>query len=95
MEVQIGAGELLLNLAGRYTKDVTVQVNGGVGEARIRLPKSVGAIVDAKGGIGSISAQGLTQRDGKYYNDAYADGKPAVRMEVRGGVGEIKLSVEE
>lgn len=94
MEVNIGAGEMVLNLAGKYTRDVTVEVNGGVGEARIRLPRDMGAEVDATGGIGNIDAKGLSKRDGKYYNDAYAEGKPAVRMEVHGGVGSIILSVE-
>lgn len=94
-EVNMGAGEMVLNVSGKYNGDVTVRVNGGVGEARIRLPKGVGAVVDAAGGIGSISANGLTKRDGKYYNDAYAEGKPAVRMVVKGGVGDIILSVGE
>ena len=95
VEVDIGAGEMSLNVAGHYTRDVTVQVNGGVGEARIKLPKDMGAVVDATGGIGSISANGLTKRDGKYYNDAYAEGKPAIRMTVRGGVGDVVLSLAE
>jgi hypothetical protein len=94
MEVKMGAGELLLNVAGRYAKDVTVTVSGGAGEARIRLPKDMGAVVDAHVGIGGIDTKGLTKRDGKYYNDAYAEGKPAVRVEVQGGVGDITLSVE-
>lgn len=94
LEVNMGAGEMTLDMAGKYMKDVTVQVNGGVGEAKIRLPKATGAVVDAAGGIGGVSAHGLTKRDdGKYYNDAYADDKPAVRMKVRGGVGDINLTV--
>ncbi len=95
MEVNAGAGEMTLNLTGKYTRDVSVQVNGGVGEARIRLPKDVGTVVDAHGGIGSIDTKGLTKRDGKYYNDAYAEGKPALHLEVQGGVGEIVLTVGE
>jgi hypothetical protein len=95
LDVQMGAGELQLNLAGRYAKDVAVQVHSGVGEARIRLPKDMGVVVDAKAGIGGVNAKGLTQRDGKYYNAAYAEGKPALRMEVHGGVGEVTLSVED
>ena len=91
----MGAGEMVLNVAGKYTRDVTVQVNGGVGEARIKLPKDMGAVVEATGGIGSISTNGLTRRDGKYYNDAYSEGKPAVRMEVHGGVGDVIFSVGE
>jgi hypothetical protein len=94
VKVAMGAGELRLNVAGTYNKDVTVQVNGGAGESRIRLPRDMGAVVDAHVGIGGINTSGLRKRDGKYYNDAYAEGKPAVRMDVRGGVGDITLSVE-
>jgi hypothetical protein len=46
-------------------------------------------------GIGGINAKGLTQRYGKYYNDAYTEGKAAVRVDVRAGVGEVTLSVED
>ncbi|HVW07265.1 MAG TPA: toast rack family protein [Bryobacteraceae bacterium] len=91
-EVNMGAGNMTFNMANRYTQDVNVQINGGVGEAHIRLPKETGAVVDATGGIGSVQADGLTKRgDGKYYNAAYADDKPAVHMKVRGGVGDIIL----
>jgi hypothetical protein len=93
-DVNVGAGELHLNVAGKYAKNVDVTVNGGAGQSNIRLPKDMGAIVDATVGIGGVDANGLTQRDGKYYNAAYAEGKPAVRVHVRGGVGDIKLSVE-
>jgi hypothetical protein len=94
VEVNMGAGEMTLDMAGKYKRDVTVQVHGGVGEARIKLPKDIGAEVKATGGIGSIETTGLTKRDGKYYNDAYSEDKPAVHMEVQGGVGNINLSVE-
>jgi hypothetical protein len=93
VKVEMGAGEMSLNLAGKYKKDVDVQVDGGAGEAKIRVPGDIGAVVDATLGIGGIEAGGLTKRDGKYYNDAYAEGKPAVRLKVRGGVGQITLSV--
>lgn len=95
LEVNMGAGEMMLDVSGKYTKDVTVDVNGGVGEAEIRLPKGIGAEVRATGGIGNISTKGLTQRDGKYYNDAYAEDKPAVRVHVQGGIGNITFKVGE
>jgi hypothetical protein len=89
-EVNMGAGNMTFSMADRYSQDVNVQINGGVGEAHIRLPHETGAVVDATGGIGSIQAGNLTKRDdGKYYNAAYADDKPAVHMKVRGGVGDI------
>jgi hypothetical protein len=95
VEAELGGGELDLNVSGKYPKDVPVQVNGGAGETRIRLPKEMGAVVSARVGFGNINASGLTKRDDKYYNAAYAEGKPAVRVDVRGGAGEITLSVGE
>jgi hypothetical protein len=94
LEIHIGVGELNLNLAGKYEKDVSVSVRGGVGEATIRLPRNFGVIADAKGGIGSIDVKGLTQRGGRYVNDAYQEGKPALRLDVRGGVGSINLIID-
>jgi hypothetical protein len=94
LEVNMGAGEMTLNVAGKYPKDVNVIVTGGAGEARIRLPKDMGAVVEATVGIGGVDVKGLIKRDGKYYNDAYAEGKPAVHLEVHGGVGELTLSAE-
>jgi hypothetical protein len=91
-DINTGAGNMKLNLAGKYKKDVTVEVQGGAGNTSIRLPKDMGAVVKATLGIGSIDAGALTQRDGKYYNSAYAEGKPAVHVNVRGGVGDIRLS---
>lgn len=93
LEVHMGAGEMKLNLAGKYPKDVPVEVNGGAGTAEIQLPKDMGVEVDAKVGIGSINTGGLQKRDGKYYNDVYAEGKPAIHLDVKGGVGEINLTV--
>jgi hypothetical protein len=94
VEVHMGAGDLKLNVSGKYTTDVTVKVSGGAGDARIQLPKDMGAVVTASIGVGSVNVKGLTKRDGKYYNAAYADGKPAVRMDVRGAVGDIDLNAE-
>jgi hypothetical protein len=94
LEVHLGVGDLKLNVAGKYPKDVTMQVNGGTGDLRVRLPKDMGVVVNASIGVGDVSANGLTKRDGKYYNAAYAEGKPAIRMDVRGTVGDIHLSTE-
>lgn len=93
MEVHMGAGEMKLNLAGKYPRDVPVEVNGGAGTADIQLPKDMGVEVEAKLGIGGINANGMQKRDGKYYNDAYAEGKPTIHLAVKGGVGEINLTL--
>lgn len=95
LEVKMGAGELKLNLAGDYGRNVEAVVHGGVGEARITLPRTMGVVVDAKGGLGGINAYGFTKKGDRYYNQAYGEDKPHIRLEVRGGVGQISLRLAD
>lgn len=91
LDVEIGAGEIIADLTGNWKHDVDVQVHGGVGSATIRLPKDVGVRVRAQGGIGSISVDGL-RHDGDYYvNDAFGKSPVTMKVEVEGGIGEIRL----
>jgi len=93
-EFDIGAGEVIADLTGDWTEDVNVRIEGGVGSATVRLPRSVGVRVRAEGGIGSISVDGL-RHDGDYYvNDAYGKSPVAMNVTVEGGIGEIRLRQE-
>jgi N-terminal domain of toast_rack, DUF2154 len=92
VEIHMGVGQLDLDLKGQPKKDYQVTVHGGVGEATIHLPDSVGVIANAHGGIGSISAHGLHKSGGRYVNDAYDNNaKVNVRLDINGGIGAINL----
>jgi predicted membrane protein len=68
-----------------------VSINGGVGEATVRLPSDVGVYAEARGGIGEISAKGMHQDGSTYYNDAYRKSPVTIKLDVHGGIGSIKL----
>jgi len=91
VEVHMGVGELRLDLRGVPKNDYSVSVRGGVGEATIYLPRDVGIVADATGGIGGISVRGLEKSDGRYTNAAYGHAKTTVRLDIRGGIGSINL----
>lgn len=91
VDVHMGVGELRLDLRGTPKNDYTVHMRGGVGEATIYLPRNVGIVADAQGGIGGITAHGLEKRNGEYVNDAYGRAKTTVRLDIRGGIGAINL----
>jgi hypothetical protein len=91
VEIELGVGELKMDLRGTPKNDYSVFIHGGVGEATVYLPQNVGIEADVKGGIGDIHAPGLEKRDGRYVNDAYGHAKTTVHLEVRGGIGEIRL----
>jgi hypothetical protein len=89
--VEMGVGEIQLDLRGRPKHDYSVRVRGGVGEATVRLPSDVGIYAEARGGIGEISAKGLRHEGSAYFNDEYKKSPVTVKLDIEGGIGSIKL----
>jgi hypothetical protein len=91
LQIQMGAGQVDLDLSGKPAHDYEVTIQGGIGQATVHLPENVGVYAIARGGLGSISVTGL-QKDGDHWqNDLYDKAKVNVRIEVNGGIGEIRL----
>ena len=94
LQVHMGVGSLNLDLRGAPKDNYDVEIHGGVGEATILVPNSVGISASAKGGIGDISVQGLEKRNGRWVNEAYDRAPVRIRLEISGGVGDIRLVAE-
>ena len=93
-DINMGVGELKMDLRGQPKRDYSVHIQGGVGEATVHLPADVGIYAEASGGIGEISATGLRREDGHFRNDAYGHAKTTIRLNVKGGIGSIRLVAE-
>jgi len=91
VEVNVGVGEMKMDLRGDPKRDYTVQIHGGVGEATVYLPRDAAISATAAGGIGEIKATGLEKRDGVWINPERINAPVTVRLDVKGGVGEIHL----
>jgi hypothetical protein len=91
VSVQMGVGSLNLDLRGRPQHDYNVHIQGGIGEAIVRLPASAGVYANANGGIGEIKTRGLRKEGDHWENDAYPTSKVRVRVDVQGGIGSITL----
>jgi N-terminal domain of toast_rack, DUF2154 len=94
VEVEVGAGEIKLDLRGTPKRDYNVKVRGGVGEATIWVPRSARVIAEASGGIGGIQVRGFEKRDGRYENSADPRAQTTIHLDVKGGVGAINLYSE-
>lgn len=93
-QLNIGAGEARVDLSGERAKDLEADIHGGVGEATILLPKTVGVVATVHGGLGSIDTRGLKEDGGQYVNDAYGKSPTTIHLTVNGGIGSIKLQQE-
>ena len=91
VDVNIGAGEVEVNLRGEPKRGYDVQIRGGVGKTVVYLPKDAGVAATATKGIGAINIEGLEQRDGVWVNPDRVGAPVTIRLDVKGGVGEIRL----
>ena len=94
LTLNMGAGHVDVDLTGDRKKDLDADIEGGVGQATIRLPAKIGVVVHASGGLGSINAHDFKHDDDEYTNDAYGKTPVTIRLKVEGGVGEINLIQE-
>ena len=92
LAVHIGAGQVRLDLSGQPTHDYDVKIDSGVGQADVRLPSGVGITLEAHKGIGSINVTGLEKHGDHWENDLYNKSKVTVKVQVNGGIGEIKIA---
>ena len=90
----LGAGEVDVDLRGNPKRSYDVQINGGVGQATIHVPTSVAISATAVGGIGEINVRGLEKRGGRWINPLHENSPVTIRLDVKGGVGQIDLVAE-
>ena len=94
VEVEMGVGEIHLDLRGMPKHDYNVRIRGGIGEATINLPANAGIYAKAEGGIGEIEVRGLQHQNRHWVNEWYDSDRPKIRVDVSGGIGQINLIAE-
>ena len=80
-----------LDLRSEHARDFDVRVEGGVGEATVRVPSGLGVIAEARGGIGEINVRGMRKDGGRWVTEAYGKAKTTIRLNVKGGIGQINI----
>ena len=94
VRMHMGVGEVRVDLRGKPTRDYTVEIHGGVGQATVYLPRDVGIVANAAGGIGNISVRGLEKRSNHWINPAHENAPVTIHLDIHGGVGEINVIAE-
>lgn len=91
LDVDMGVGELSLDLSGERKEDLNAKIEGGIGHGTIYLPENIGIRAEIKGGIGSIHAPGFHKDGHIYTNDAYGKTAASIGLRIEAGIGSIEL----
>ncbi len=97
LAIEGGVGSTTVDLGGEWLDSFNVQLELGVGETTLILPKDIGVQVQSEKGIGTTNVKGLISKgEGVYENEAYQtnnDVRITVQAEI--GVGEANFIIVE
>ncbi|MDU4600315.1 MAG: LiaF-related protein, partial [Clostridium sporogenes] len=92
LNVEMGVGKVDLDISGNYKNNVKVDIQGGVGEATVYLPKSIGVKIKAEKGVGAVNANGfIVEGENIYKNSQYGKSKNSIEVNIEAGVGAINI----
>jgi hypothetical protein len=95
LNVMGGVGDTTIDLGRKASRDVSVQITGGVGKITLLVPREAGVRVwGYQDGVGKFDAAGFVRKadENALFNDAY--GKPGVKqydISVQRGVGDVTI----
>jgi len=93
LEMNLGVGEVKADLRLKLDHDVEAIINGGIGRAEVLVPAE-GVEATARGGISNIQVIGLEKDDGRWKSAKAGKTPGRLKLEVRGGIGEIVIRAE-
>jgi len=95
VKVNAGVGEATVDLSGKRKEELDAEFNCGIGTLRLILPRSAGVKVSLSGLIGNTDMGELVRKGSYFYNDAWETGAPRMRIDINGGIGDVKIIMAE
>ncbi|UCC92506.1 MAG: hypothetical protein JSW25_07510 [Thermoplasmata archaeon] len=92
LHINVGAGQLDLDLTGIWEEDLTAKLLAGTGDVQIRVPAGVGVKLTAILGVGDVTANGFTKSGNVYTNGVYGTAPITITIEANAGVGNIVVT---
>jgi hypothetical protein len=82
-----------VDLRRQWDHDVEARIQGGIGRAVVYVPQA-GVEARASGGLGEIQVSGLRREEGRWVSEGIGKSRARLRLEVRGGIGQIEIRAE-
>jgi hypothetical protein len=93
LDLTTNVARTTLDFGGSWTHDLRAQLKADLGEMTLRLPRDVGVRVSIEAAISTIAAEGFTDQDGVYVNDAYGTSPVTLDLAIEQELGEITLEL--
>ncbi len=91
LDIKGGAGELVLDLTGRWNTNCIINVEMGVGSLHLILPDKAGVRLHPQTGIGTIDTGPLIQQNDAYINRHFEEADVILDISLKSGIGPVTV----
>lgn len=92
-EFEGGVGGAELDFTGEWKQDADIRITVGVGGVNVRMPREIGARVEAeKHFLSGVRLEGFNQRDSVYFSNNYDSAAIRISIRVTTGIGEFRIT---
>jgi hypothetical protein len=87
-----GIGDYDLDFSGEWQSDCAADIDLGLGDLTIKIPRSVGVkLIAEKTFLTSLNLNGFVHEDDTYYSEGYDEAKYRLILKVEAGLGSISI----
>lgn len=91
MKVEGGVGELTLDFAGTWTRDMDADITMALGSVTLVVPDDVGVQVDKEAFLIDFDHNGFLRRDDLYYSENWDGATHRLRINLKGAFGSLNI----
>lgn len=92
LQAQSGAGNVTVDLSGVWRRDLNASIEAGIGNLILIVPQYTGTMINVSQGLGTVElGTGIKRQNDSYVNDAYGETATTLRVNVKAGIGDIRL----
>jgi len=89
--VNAGVGKIALDFSGTLRRDLSVNIDMGLGALELRVPENVGVSLERSSFLTSIDADGFDRVDGVYYSPNWDSADRRIVVDVTAAFGKISI----
>ena len=87
-----GIGEVTLDFGGSWRRNMTADVNVGIGALTLSLPRDVGVSVQLNRFLASFDAAGFTKRGDTYFSANFNNARYRLTLNVNASLGGVEVA---
>lgn len=91
LKIDAGIGEATIDLSGKWDNNLIADINAGIGDLKIIVPKKEGVRLSISGFLGDINTPGYNNENKVYTNSAYDTAENKLEFTIAGAIGSITI----